>query len=54
MSHNGLYLVHETKSTAELDELHSDERRKVLSGESRFQEALGVDYRVVTSSNELT
>lgn len=39
----GLYLVRETKSTTELDELRPDERRKIHCGESHFQEALGVD-----------
>ena len=48
-----LYLVRETKSTTHLDDLRSDERRKILCGESHFKEALGVDYRVVTTSNQL-
>src|SRR5258708_37511982 len=44
-----LYLVRETKDTTRLDDLRSDERRKILCGKSHFQEALGVDYRVVTT-----
>jgi len=48
-----LYLVRETKSTMHLDDLHPDEKRKILCGESHFQEALGVDYRVVTASDQL-
>ena len=47
------YLVRETKSTTQLDDLRPDERRKILCGKSHFQEALGVDYRVVTTSNQL-
>jgi len=48
-----LYLVRETKSTLHLDELRPDERRKIACGESHFQEALGVNYRVVTTSEQL-
>jgi len=48
-----LYLVRETKSTTHLDELHPDERRKIVCGENHFKEALGVDYRVVTTSDQL-
>ena len=48
-----LYLVRETKSTTDFDDLHPDERRKIVCGESHFQEALGVDYRVVTTSDQL-
>src|SRR6266566_2703266 len=48
-----LYLVRETKSTTELDELRPDERRKIHCGESHFQEALGVSYRVMTASDQL-
>lgn len=48
-----LYLVRETKSTTDLDDLHPDERRKILCGASHFKEALGVDYRVVTTSDKL-
>jgi type III restriction enzyme len=48
-----LYLVRETKSTPNLDELRPDERRKIRCGERHFTEALGVDYRVVTRATEL-
>ena len=48
-----LYLIRETKSTTHLDDLRPDERRKILCGESHFQEALGVDYRVVTTTDQL-
>jgi len=48
-----LYLVRETKGTTHVDELPPDEERKVLCGKSHFQEALGVDYRVVTASSQL-
>ncbi len=48
-----LYLVRETKGTTHLDDLRSDERRKILCGESHFQEALAVDYRVVATSDQL-
>ena len=48
-----LYLVRETKSTTNLDELRPDEVRKVRCGEQHFKEALGVDYKVVTSSGDI-
>ena len=48
-----LYLVHETKSTTNLDKLRPDEKRKVQCGERHFKDALGVDYKVVTSADEL-
>jgi type III restriction enzyme len=48
-----LYLVRETKSTTNLAELRSDERRKVLCGERHFKDTLGVDYKVITSAHEL-
>jgi type III restriction enzyme len=48
-----LYLVRETKDTGKLDELGTDERRKVQCGERHFQDALGVSYKVVTSAEEL-
>jgi type III restriction enzyme len=48
-----LYLVRETKSTTNLGDLHPDEKRKILCGESHFKEALGVDYQVVTTSDQL-
>jgi type III restriction enzyme len=48
-----LYLVRETKSTRNLDDLRPDERRKIMCGERHFKEALDVSYKVVTSANEL-
>ena len=49
-----LYLVRETKSTTNLDELRRDEARKVRCGKQHFKEALGVDYKVIKSIEELT
>jgi type III restriction enzyme len=49
-----LYLIRETKSTRDLDELRPDERRKIISGKKHFQNALGVDYDVVVSSKEVS
>jgi type III restriction enzyme len=48
-----LYLVRETKSTTDLSQLRPDEARKIRCGERHFQEALGVDYQVVTNVGEL-
>jgi type III restriction enzyme len=48
-----LYLVREAKSTRKLDELRLDERRKIICGERHFKGALDVNYKVVTSANEL-
>jgi type III restriction enzyme len=48
-----LYLVRETKSTLNRDEWRPDERRKVECGERHFRDALGVNYKVVTSAREL-
>jgi type III restriction enzyme len=48
-----LYLVRETKSTLERDQWRPDERRKAHCGERHFKDALGVDYKVVTSAREL-
>ena len=48
-----LYLVRETKSTTILDELRPDERRKVICGKRHFKDALGVDYDIVTSADEV-
>ena len=47
-----LYLVRETKSTLDFNKLRPDERRKISSGRHHF-EALGIDFRVVTSTDEL-
>ena len=48
-----LYLVAETKSTKDRDQLRPDEARKIRCGEQHFREALGVSYEVVTSGREL-
>ena len=49
-----LYLVRETKGTIRLDQLqHSNERRKVICGRRHFTDALGVDFKVVTSARDL-
>ena len=51
--HERLYLVRETKSTTDRGKLRTDERHKVFCGERHFADALGVDYKVVTSAGEL-
>jgi type III restriction enzyme len=48
-----LYLVRETKSTTVEGELRGTENQKIHCGERHFQGALGVDYKVVTSADEL-
>ena len=48
-----LYLVRETKGTGRLSDLRPQERRKILCGKRHFEDALGVDYRVVTSASDL-
>ena len=56
-----LYMVAETKSTLNLDELHPDEKRKIYCGAAHFGSTQytrdgaldGVDYKVVTSADEL-
>ena len=48
-----LYLVRETKSTTNLDELRREESRKVVCGRRHFKEALGVDYWVVAHASDL-
>ena len=48
-----LYLVRETKSTTNLDELRPDEKRKILCGEKHFRDALGVNYKLIKSMDEL-
>jgi type III restriction enzyme len=48
-----LYLVRETKSTTAVDGLRGTEVQKIDCGERHFKGALGVDYRVVTSADEL-
>ena len=48
-----LYLVRETKSSTEPDDLRPDEDRKVRCGKRHFEDALDVNYKVVTSAKEL-
>jgi type III restriction enzyme len=48
-----LYLVRETKSTKVADELRGTENQKIHCGERHFAGALGVNYRVVTSADDL-
>jgi type III restriction enzyme len=48
-----LYLIRETKSSTVPDELRGTENQKIHCGSRHFTGALGVDYRVVTSADEL-
>ena len=48
-----LYLVRETKSTTDSGELRLREERKISCGTRHFRDALGVDYEVVTSAEEV-
>ncbi len=48
-----LYLVRETKSTPDTTELRPNEAHKIDCGEQHFSEALEVDYKVVTSAEEV-
>lgn len=48
-----LYLVRETKSTTDSGELRLREERKIRCGTRHFRDALGVDYKVVTSAEEV-
>ena len=48
-----LYLVRETKSTTVATELRGTENQKNYCGERHFTGALGVDYRVITSAEDL-
>jgi type III restriction enzyme len=48
-----LYLVRETKDQDWDANPRSTERRKVKCGGEHFKQALGVDYRVVSSASEL-
>ena len=48
-----LYLIRETKSTTVPEDLRGIENQKIHCGERHFSGALGVDYRVVTSADEL-
>ena len=48
-----LYLVRETKSTTAASGLRGTENQKNHCGERHFVGALEVDYRVITSADEL-
>ena len=48
-----LYLVRETKSTTVADELRGTENQKIHCGERHFVGALTVDFKVVTSADDL-
>jgi type III restriction enzyme len=48
-----LYLIRETKSTVIAGELRGAENQKIHCGERHFVGGLGVDYRVVTSADDL-
>ena len=48
-----LYLMRETKGNNWRTALRPDERRKIECGERHFKDALGVDYKVVSSADEL-
>jgi type III restriction enzyme len=48
-----LYLVRETKSTTVASELRGTETQKNHCGERHFVGALDVDYRVITSADDL-
>lgn len=48
-----LYLVRETKSTTVASELRGTENQKNHCGKAHFVGALGVDYKVITSADEL-
>ena len=48
-----LYLVRETKSTTVASELRGTENQKNHCGERHFVGALNVDYRVITSAEDL-
>ena len=48
-----LYLVRETKSSTIPDELRGTENQKIHCGARHFGGALGVDYRVITSADDL-
>lgn len=48
-----LYLVTETKSTTDSEELRLREERKINCGTRHFRDTLGVNYKVVTSAEEI-
>lgn len=48
-----LYLVRETKSSINPDDWRPDEKRKIHCGRRHFKDALGVNYEVIESADEL-
>ncbi len=48
-----LYLVRETKDKTDINKLRADEKRKIACGRRHFKDALGVDFKVVTSASDL-
>lgn len=48
-----LYLVRETKSSIDPNDWRPDEKRKIHCGRRHFKEALGVNYEVIESADEL-
>jgi len=48
-----LYLVRETKDTSRPENMRSNEQRKIDCGKRHFEDALGVDYRVMKSAADL-
>ncbi|MGO8901290.1 MAG: hypothetical protein ACLQU5_23490 [Isosphaeraceae bacterium] len=48
-----LYLIRETKSTTVPDELRGTENQKIHHGERHFVGALAVDFKVITSADDL-
>lgn len=49
-----LYLICETKSTKNKNELRADERRKIDCGASHFKSALKVDYELAVSIDDIS
>ena len=49
-----VYLVRETISTTNLDELRPDEARKIRCRKRHFKDALGVGYEKIASVAELS
>ena len=48
-----LYLVRETKSSIDPNDWRPDEKRKIHCGRRHFKDALGVNYEVIESADEL-
>lgn len=48
-----LYLVRETKSSIDPNDWRPDEKRKIHCGRRHFKDALGVNYEVIDSTDEL-